>query len=65
MQPEWKKVGVLKILTGKPTGKRSLGSPRHMWENNIRIKELGVNTGNWVDSTQERDYWENPCEYVI
>ena len=30
-----------KMLTGKPTGKRP----------------LGVNAGNWVDSTQDRDYW--------
>ena len=26
-----------KILTGKPTGKRSLGMPRCKWEDNIRI----------------------------
>ena len=29
--------GVFKILIGKLTGKRPLGSPRHRWENNIRI----------------------------
>ena len=26
-----------KILTGKPTGKRSLGRPRHRWEDNNRM----------------------------
>ena len=28
-------------------------------ENNIRmdLKEIGVNTRNWVDSAQDRDYW--------
>ena len=25
------------ILTGKPIGKRPLGRPRRMWEDNIRI----------------------------
>jgi hypothetical protein len=25
-----------KILTGKPTGERALGRPRHRWEDNIR-----------------------------
>ena len=47
-----------KILTGKPTGKRPLGRPRHRWEDNIRmdLKEIG-NTRNWVDSDQDRDYW--------
>ena len=27
-----------KILTGKPTGKRLLGRPRHKWEDNIRME---------------------------
>ena len=40
-----------KILTGKPTGKRSLGRLRHRWEDNIRMdfKVIGINTRNWVD----------------
>ena len=44
-----------KILTGKPTGKR----PRRRWENNIRmdLKEIGINTRNWVDSVPDRNYW--------
>ena len=21
------------------------------------LKEIGINTGNWVDFTQDRDYW--------
>ena len=48
-----------KILTGKPTGKGTIGRPRHRWENTIRmdLKELCINTWNWVDSTQDRDYW--------
>ena len=43
-----------KILTGKPTGKRPLGKSRRRWENNIRmdLKEMGINTRNWVDSAQ-------------
>ena len=37
----------LKILTGKPTGKRPLGRPRHRWEDNIRmnLEEIGINLG--------------------
>ena len=48
-----------KILVGKPAEKRPLGRPRHRWENNIRmdLKEIGMNTRNWVDSAQVRDYW--------
>ena len=48
-----------KILTGKPTGKKPLGRPRRRWENNIRIdlKEICINTTNWVDLAQDRNYW--------
>ena len=33
-----------KMLTGKPTGKRLLGRPRHRWEDNIRmdLKEIDI-----------------------
>ena len=36
---------VFKILTGKPTGKRPLGSARRRWEDNIRmdLEEIGIN----------------------
>jgi hypothetical protein len=48
-----------KILTGKPTGKRSLGRLRRRWEDNIRmdLKEIGINANSWADSAQDRDYW--------
>ena len=44
-------------LTNKPTGKRPLG--RRLWEINIRmdLKEIGINTKNWVGSAQDKDYW--------
>ena len=49
----------LKILTGKPTGKRPLVRPRRRCEDNIRmdLEEIGINAGKWVDSGQDRDYW--------
>jgi hypothetical protein len=48
-----------KILTSKPTGKRSLGRPRCRWKDNIGmdLEEIGINAGNWGDSTQDMDYW--------
>ena len=50
------------ILTGKPTGNRPLERPRRRWEQNIRmdLKEIGINTRNWVVSAQDRGYWESP-----
>ena len=49
----------LKIFTGKPTGKIPLR--RREWEDTIRmdLKEIGINTRNWVDSAQDRDYWSD------
>ena len=43
-----------KILTGKPTGKRPLGTPRSRLEDNIRmdLKEISIIMRNWVDSAQ-------------
>ena len=48
-----------KILTGTPTGKRPLLRSRGRLEDNIRmyLREIGVNTRNWVDSTQDKDFW--------
>ena len=36
-----------------------MGRPRRRWEDNIRmdLEEIGINAGNWVDSTQGRNYW--------
>ena len=42
---------VFKILASTPTGKRSLGRPGRRWDDNIRmdLKEICINTRNWVD----------------
>ena len=47
-----------KIVTGTPTGKRPLRRPKRRWEDNNRmdLKEIGINTRNWFDSTQNMDY---------
>ena len=52
-------MSAFKILTVKPTGKRLFGRPRRRWEDNIRmdLEKIGINAGNYVDSTQDRDYW--------
>ena len=49
----------LYILTGKPTGKRPSGRPKRRWEDNIIInfKEIGINTRNWVELAEDRNYW--------
>ena len=38
---------------------KTAGRPRSRLENNIRmhLKEIDLNTMNWIDSAQYRDYW--------
>ena len=47
-----------KMLVGKPTGRTLSGMPRRRWEDNIRMdfKNVGTNTKNWIDSTQDSNY---------
>ena len=49
-----------KILTGKLIGNKLLGRPRPRWKDNIGVylKEMVVSSRNWVDSTQDMDYWK-------
>jgi hypothetical protein len=37
--------GVYRVLVGRPEGKRPLGRPRRMWEDNINVdlREIGFN----------------------
>jgi hypothetical protein len=43
---------VFKILTGKPTGKRSLGRLRRRWDDNIRMDLEEIS----IIAAQDRDY---------
>ena len=46
-------------LTNFSTEKRPLERHRRRREDNIRmdLKEIDINTRDWVDSAQEKDYW--------
>ena len=60
-------MSAFKILIGNLTGKRHLGRPRRRWEDNIRLdlKEIVINTRNWVYSAQDRDYWRSLLNAVL
>ena len=49
------------------SGARLLERPRSRCEGNIRmdLKEIGINTRNWVDMTQDRDYWRALVNVVL
>ena len=46
-----------KILTTKPTGKRPLRRLRHRTILEWILKNIGVNTRNWIGLAQVREYW--------
>jgi hypothetical protein len=48
--------GVYRVLVGRPEGKRSLGRPRHRWEDNIKMdfRETGIDGANWIHLAQDR-----------
>jgi hypothetical protein len=48
---------IVRILVGKPEGKRSLGRPRRRWEDNIKmdIQEMRCRGMEWMELAQDRD----------
>ena len=50
---------VLRVLVGKPEGKRPLGRPRRRWEDNIKmdLQEVERDRGDWMELAQDRDRW--------
>jgi hypothetical protein len=51
--------GVYRVLGGRTEGKRPLGSPRHRWEDNIKLDltEIGIDAANWIQLAQNRVQW--------
>ena len=50
---------VLRVLVGKPEGKRPLERPRRRWDDNIKmdLHEVGCGFMDWIDLAQDRDRW--------
>jgi hypothetical protein len=55
----WGRIGVYRVLVGKPEGKRTLGRPRRKWEDNIKmnLQEVGGGRRDWMELAQDRDRW--------
>jgi len=51
--------GIYRVLVVKNEGKRSLGSPRLRWEDNIKmdLQEVGYRGMEWIELAQYRDRW--------
>jgi hypothetical protein len=41
----------MKVLVGKPEGKKRIGRPRRRWVDNIKIhlREIGLDGMDWID----------------
>jgi hypothetical protein len=52
---------VYSVLVGRPEGKRPLGRPRRIWEDNINLdlREIGIDGANWIQLAQYRAQWRN------
>ncbi|KAJ4449920.1 hypothetical protein ANN_01327 [Periplaneta americana] len=48
-----------RVLFGRPEGKRPLGKPKRMWEDNIKmdLREVGYDGRDWINLAQDRDQW--------
>ena len=53
------RIGVYRVLVGKPEGKRLLGRSRSRWEDNIKmdLQEVGCGNMDWSELAQDRDRW--------
>ena len=61
------KIGVYRVLVGKPEGKRSLWRPRRRWVDNIRmdLQQVGCGCMDWIGMAQDRDSWRTLVSAVM
>ena len=59
--------GVYRVLVGEAEGKRSLGRPRHRWEDNIKmdLQEVGCEGMDWIELAQDRGGWRTLVNAVM
>jgi hypothetical protein len=55
------------ILVGRPEGKTPLGRPRRRWEDNNKmdLKEIGLESVDWIHVAQDRDRWRALVDTVM
>jgi hypothetical protein len=61
------KRGAHRILVGRPEGRRPLGRPTHLWEDNIKtdVQEVGWGGMDWIELAQHRDRWRAVANAVM
>jgi hypothetical protein len=63
----WERGERYKVLVGKHEGRRSLGRPRRMWEDGVRmdLREIGLGGVDWIGLAQDRDLWRAVVSVVM
>jgi len=63
----WVRRGGVRVLVGKPEGRRPLGRPRRRWMDNIRtdLQEVGCGYMDWIGLAQDRDRWRTLVSAVM
>jgi hypothetical protein len=56
-----------RVLMGKLEGKRPLGSPKHRWEDNIKMdfRETGWDWMDWIHLAQDKNQWKSLVNTVM
>jgi hypothetical protein len=59
--------GVYRVLIGMPKAKRSLGRPRHRWEDNIKmdLREIGIDGANLIQLARDTVRWQAVLNTVM
>jgi len=63
----WVRTGGVRVLVGKPEGKRPVGRPRRRRVDNIRmdLQEMGCGYMDWIGLAQDRDRWRTLVSAVM
>jgi hypothetical protein len=48
---------IFRVLVGRSESKKPLGRPRRRWEDNIDLREMGIDGANWIQLTRDRVQW--------
>ena len=56
-----------RVLLERSDGKRPLGKPTYKWKGNIKkdLKEVGCDTGDWIDLALGRDHRQTSIRAVM